>query len=351
MIFLRPSVMAALALSFSIAGAHAQGTASKPIERRDPALDALIAPDAKLALVKSGFGFTEGVTWVQKGRKGYLLFSDIPANVIYRWSPDGSLAVHLEKAGYQKPDLWRVGMPFTNGKPENDPGFEKFNLSGSNGLALDSKGRLIIAAFGSRSVDRIEANGKRTVLADRYEGKRLNGPNDVIVAKNGTIYFTDTFSGMLKLDKDPSKEMDVVGVYMIREGKLTRLIDDIVSPNGLALSPDEAWLYVNGGRDRFIRRYDINRDGTLGDSVMLADLSGEKGAGITDGMKVDAKGNLWTTGPGGVWVLSPLGKPLGLIPLPEAGTNLVFGDSDRRTLYISARTSIYKIRTLVAGAR
>jgi gluconolactonase len=208
----RRIVLGVLALAAATGHALAQGPEAKPVERKDTALDALLAPDAKLEVVKSGFGFTEGVTWVQRGKIGYLLFSDIPANVVYRLSQDGKLTIHLEKAGYQKPDLWRVGMPFTNGKREGDPGFEKFNMSGSNGLALDRQGRLVIAAFGSRSIDRIEKNGKRTVLADRYQGKRLSGPNDVIVAKNGTIYFTDTYSGMLKLDTDPSKEMNEFGV-------------------------------------------------------------------------------------------------------------------------------------------
>jgi gluconolactonase len=346
----RSSIAFCFGLALCAGTALAQAPAFKPVEKKDPGLDALIAPDAKLELVKSGFGFTEGVTWVPTGKKGYLIFSDIPANVIYRLSPDGKAEIHVEKAGYQKPDLWRVGMPFTNGKKEDDPGFEKFNMSGSNGLALDRQGRIIVAAFGNRSIERIEKNGKRTVLADRYQGKRLSGPNDVIVAKNGTIYFTDTYSGMLKLDKDPSKEMNEIGVYMIRGDKITRLIDDIASPNGLALSPDEKSLYVNGGRDKFIRRYDVNPDGTLGDSIMVVDFGAEKAPGITDGTKVDAKGNIWTTGPGGIWVISPVGKPLGLIPLPEGGTNLVFGDADRKTLYISARTSIYKIRTLVPGA-
>lgn len=330
--------------------ALAQAPAMAPIEKKDAALDALIAPDAKLERIATGFGFTEGVTWVQQGKKGYLLFSDIPANVIYRWTPDGKVAIHLEKSGYQKPDLWRVGMEFTNGKPPTDPGFEKFTMAGSNGLALDRQGRLVIAAFGGRSIDRIEKNGKRTVLADRFEGKRFGGPNDVIVKKDGTIYFSDTFSGMLKLDKDPSKELDVVGIYMLRNGKVTRLVDDIAFPNGLAFSPDEKSLYINGGRERYIRRYDLKPDGTLGDSVFLIDLNNEKAPGITDGMKVDVQGNLWTTGPGGVWVISAVGKPLGVIPLPEGGTNLVFGDADRKTLYVSARTSVFKIRTKVAGA-
>ena len=321
----------------------------KPIEKKDAALDKLIDAEARLAMVATGFGFTEGTTWVQSGRTGYLLFSDIPANVVYRLNPGGAIQLYLEKSGYQKPDLWRVGMEFNNGKPATDPSFEKFTMAGSNGLAMDRQARLVIAAFGSRSVDRIEKDGRRTVLADRYEGKRLGGPNDVIVKRDGTIYFSDTWSGLLKQDKDPAKEIDKIGIYMIRDGKLSRLVDDIAFPNGLAFSPDEKILYVNGGRDRYIRKYPVKADGTLGEKSMLIDLNAEKAVGITDGMKLDTAGNIWTTGPGGVWVITSEGKPLGVIPLPEAGTNLVFGDADRKTLYIAARTSLYKIRTKSTG--
>jgi len=347
------TVLIGCALLAGVAVAAAPVLAQVPgataIEKKDPVLDALISPGAKLELVATGFGFTEGVTWVQQGQSGHLLFSDIPANVIYRWTPDGKVAIHLEKSGYQKPDLWRVGMEFNNGKQPNERGFEKFNLSGSNGLALDREGRLVIATWTGRSIDRIEKDGKRVVLADRYEGKRFGGTNDVVVRKDGSVYFTDGFGGMLKFDKDPSRELDTSAIYMIRDGKVTRVVDDIPSTNGLAFSPDEKIFYANGSRDNFIRRYDVRPDGTLGNSTLLIDLSGEKAPGITDGMKVDVLGNLWTTGPGGIWIISPAGKPLGIIALPEGGANLVFGDGDRKTLYIAARTSIYKIRTNVRG--
>jgi gluconolactonase len=318
---------------------------------KDASLEALIAPDAQVELVASGFGFTEGVTWVQCGDEDYLLFSDIPANVIYRWSPDGEIAIYLEKSGYQKPDHWRVGMEFTNGKPPGDPGFEKFTLCGSNGLALDPQGRLVIATWAGRSIVRIEHDGARTTLADRFDGKRFGGPNDVVVRKDGAIYFTDTFGGMLKRDKDPSREIDINAVYRVQDGEVTRVVDDIPSTNGLAFSPDEKTFYANGSQNRYIRRYDVRPDGTLANGALLIDLNAEPASGITDGMKIDEEGNLWTTGPGGVWIISPEGKPLGVIPLPEDGTNLVFGDADRKTLYVSAHTSIYKIRAEVAGAR
>jgi len=181
----------------------AQKASDKPVVRVDPGLDALVSPNAKLELVKSGFGFTEGALWVQNGKSGYLLFSDIPANVIYKWTPDGKVSVYLDHSGYTGQDIWRVGFIQTNGKDRNDPLFEEFPMIGSNGLALDRQGRLIIATWAGRSIDRIEKNGKRTVLADRYEGKRFNGTNDVIVKKDGSIYFTDGFGGLRLREKDP----------------------------------------------------------------------------------------------------------------------------------------------------
>jgi gluconolactonase len=320
------------------------------IEVKHSALGGLISPDAALELVATGFGFTEGVTWATCRGEGCLLFSDIPANVIYRWSPRDGVAIHMEKSGYPKPDHWRVGMEFTNGKPPDDPGFEKFTMCGSNGLALDPQGRLIICTWAGRSIVRVEADGRRTTLADRFEGKRFGGPNDVVVRKDGAIYFTDTFGGMLKYDKDPSREIEVQSIYRIQDGEVTRVIDDIRSTNGLGFSPDEKVFYANGSIDRFIRRYDVMPDGTFANGALLIDLNPEPRSGITDGMKVDERGNLWTTGPGGIWIVSPSGEPLGRIPLPEDGTNVVFGDDDRKTLYISAHTSIYKIRTHVRGA-
>lgn len=318
---------------------------------KDPIFDTLVAPGSQLDLIATGFGFTEGITWVQDGTSGYLLFSDIPANVIYRLVPGRKPEIYLEKTGYQNNDVWRVGMRFNNGKPEGDPAFEKFNMFGSNGLALDRQGRLVIAAWAGRSIVRLERNHTRTVVAERFEGKRFGGPNDVVVRNDGSIYFTDTFGGMLLGDKDPSKELAANAIYMIREGKVTRVVDDIANTNGLAFSPDEKVLYANGSIDNYIRRYDVLPDGTLTNSKMLCDLSQDKSPGITDGMKVDQFGNLWTTAPGGIWVISPQGKPLGVIKLPEAASNLVFGDREKKSLYISANGNIYKLKVNVAGCR
>jgi gluconolactonase len=326
--------------------ASAQG--DKPvILRLDPALDALVSADAKLELVKGGFGFTEGIIWVEQSR--YLLLSDIPANVIYKLTPRGETSIYMQRSGYTKPDIWRVGFEQTNGKDPSDPQFEKFYMIGSNGLALDRQGRLIIATWAGRSIDRIEKSGKRRVLADQYEGKQFNGPNDVIVKRNGTIYFTDTYGGLRLREKDPRKGLDFQGVYMIKAGKVSRIIDDIPNPNGLALSPDEKYLYANGSRDKYVRRYRVLPDDTVTDSQMFIDISGDKTPGITDGLKVDVKGNLWESAAGGVWIISPEGKHLGTIFTPELVANVEFGDPDHKTLYIAARTSVYRIRVNIAG--
>lgn len=336
-------------------GAQAEPAAEKSISRLDPALDALLAPEAKLEMAVTGFGFTEGNIWVEnkkdKKNKGYLLFSDIPANVVYKWTPDGKVSVYLEKAGYQKPDTWRAGFEFHNGREASDPKFEKFFMSGSNGLTMDRQGRLIIAAWAGRSIDRIEKNGKRTVLAATFHGKQFNGTNDVVVKRDGMIYFTDTCDGLRGRCKDPKRGIDTVGIFRVspKGGEVTQIIDDIPVPNGLVFSPDEKILYANGGGKRYINAYDVNPDGTVKNGRLLVDLNDDKAPGITDGMKVDVKGNIYTTGPGGVWIISPEGKRLGLIPLPELGGNVAFGDPDYKTLYIAARSSIYKIRTRLAG--
>jgi gluconolactonase len=342
------SIVAAVLFAFAAAATCAQVTGDKPVVvRMDPALDALVSPAAKLEVVKTGFGFTEGITWVDKG--GYLLLSDIPANVIYRMTPNGETAIHLYRAGYGKPDIWRAGAEQTNGKNPADPQFEKFFMTGSDGLALDPQGRLIIATYSGRSIDRLEENGSRTVLADSFEGQKLNGPNDVVVKKNGTIYFSETFGGLRLRDKDPGKGLQYQGLFMIRDGKVSLVAKDIATPNGLTLSPDEKYLYANGGGMKYVRRYRVQPDDTLTDSQMLIDLSADPAPGITDGMKVDSQGNIYESGPGGIWIISPQGKHLGTILVPELVANLVFGDADRKTLYIAARTSVYRIRVNTAG--
>ena len=344
------AMSAALCLVALAGAAQAQQSTNKSVMRIDPALDALIPPDANLELVKGGFGFTEGALWVPERKGGYLLFSDIPANVIYKLNPaDDKVSVWLDHSGYTGQDIWRVGFMQTNGKDKSDPKFEEFPMIGSNGLALDHEGRVVIATWAGRSIDRIEKNGNRTVLADRYDGKRFGGTNDLVVAKDDFIYFTDGFGGLRHTTDDPRKELDFNGVYRVKDGTVTLVIRDISNTNGLAFSPDQKILYANGSRDRYIKRYDVSPDGTLTNGRMLIDMNSDPARGITDGLRVDVKGNLWETGPGGVWIITPEGKHLGTIALPELGANVEFGDADRKTLYIAARTSIYKIRTNVAG--
>jgi gluconolactonase len=329
----------------------AQSPAGNSVDRLDPALDALVSPDAKLSLVKGGFGFTEGTTWVQEGKRGYLLFSDIPANVIFKMTPDdGKVSLYLDHSGYTGYDIWTVGFEQNNGKDPSDPRFRKFFMIGSNGLTLDRQGRLIIATWAGRSIARLEKDGTRTTLADRYEGKRFGGPNDVIVKKDGTIYFTDQFGGLRLRERDPGIEMPA-GVYMIKDGKVTLLITDFVNPNGLAFSPDEKVFYANDSNRKLVMRYDVQPDDTIANGRLFLDTSVDPAPGPPDGMRVDVKGNLYGAGPRGVWIVSPEGKHLGTILVPEMVANLEFGDADRKTLYIAAREGIYKIRTNTTGNR
>jgi gluconolactonase len=329
--------------------ATAEPASDKAVARFDPALDALVSADAKVELVKGGFGFTEGPIWVQKGREGYLLFTDIPGNVVWKLTPDGKASVYLSNVGYNGPEVWRWGGIQNNGKERNDPQFEEFAMIGADGLTLDRQGRLILATFAGRSLMRIEANGARTVLADRYEGKRFGGPNDVVVKRDGAIYFTDTYGSFRLRDKDPRKELDFNAVYRWKDGKIALVVKDMPATNGLAFSPDEKFLYVNGSRDNYVNRYEVRPDGTLTNGMRFIDMSKETERGITDGLRVDTKGNLYETAPGGVWIISPEGKHLGTIRAPEQSTNIGFGDADKKTLYIAARTSIYKIRVNTPG--
>ncbi len=331
----------------AVSSLHAQLPGDQPaVIRLDPALDSLVSADAKLDLVKNDFGFTEGVVWVDEGKSGYLLLSDMYANVIYKVTPEGKVSLYLDHSGYTGYDIWRVGMP----QPDTNRK-DVFFMIGSNGLALDRQGRLVIATWTGRSIDRIEKDGKRTVLADRYEGKRFGGTNDLVVKKDGAIYFTDGFGGLRGRDKDPQKELDFAGIFMWKDGKVTLAIKDIPTPNGLAFSPDEKYLYANGSQNRYLRRYGVQADDTLTNSQMLIDMNSDPAPGITDGLKVDTKGNIYESGPGGIWVLSPDGKHLGTIRTPEFVANVAFGGPDNKTLYIAARTSIYRVRVNTPGIR
>src|SRR3954471_7483380 len=207
-------LMIATASLLATSLANAQTSNDKAVVRLDPALDALVSAEAKVELVKGGFGFTEGPVWFQKGREGYLLFTDIPGRVVWKLTPqDGKASVYLSDVGYTGPEAWRWGGIQNNGFDKNDPKFEEFAMLGADGLTLDRQGRLVLATFAGRSLMRIEPNGRRTVLADNYEGKRFGGPNDVVVKRDGAIYFTDTFGSFRQREKDPRKELDFNGVY------------------------------------------------------------------------------------------------------------------------------------------
>ncbi len=298
------------------------------IDRKDPALDALIAPDAKIEKLASGFKFIEGPVWIAKDG-GYLLFSDIPNNSIMKWTPDGKVAEYLKPSGY-------------NGKEPLE------GYIGSNGLLLDKEGRLIICQHGDGKVVRQEPDGKLTVLAEKYQGKRLNSPNDAVYKSNGDLYFTDPPYGFPKQDEDPRKQLKFNGIFRLTaKGKLDLLNKDQTRPNGIAFSPDEKTLYVANSdpAKKNWMKYDVQADGTIKNGTVFFDATAEAADGLPDGMKVDGKGNLYCTGPGGVWIFAPDGKHLGTIAPPEVPANVGWGD-DGKTLYMTAREGLYRIKTL-----
>jgi gluconolactonase len=328
------------------AGAWAQSPATpKAVLRLDPVLDSLISPSAKLELLKGDyFGFVEGPVWVPEGSSGFLLFSDLPANAIYKWTPKRELSVAFPRSGFTGRDSSTAGAELNNGRLT-------VIILGSNGLTRDRQGRLVICAHGDRALVRLEKDGTRTILADRYEGKRLNSPNDVVVKSNGSIYFTDPPFGLRGAMTSPLRELPFHGVFLLKDGKVRLLDKDPQGafPNGIAFSPDEKYLYVTGGQR--ITRYEVQPDDTVANGRVLVDMTADKAPGSTDGMKVDQKGNLYATGPGGIWIISPEGKPLGKILMQEAPANLAFGDPDGKSLYVTARRGLYRIRLNAPGIR
>lgn len=304
------------------------------IVRNDPALDNIVGPNPKIFKLAAGFKFTEGPVWIPAGR--HLLFSDPNSNVIYQYTPEGNgrLAVFRTPSGYSGADIAEYGQP------------------GSNGLTLDPQGRLTINQHGNRRVIRLEKDGSETVLADRYEGKRLNSPNDLVYRSDGTLYFTDPPFGLPKFFADPRKELDFSGVYALHNGKLQLVSRDFTGPNGIAFSPDEKYLYVGNWDEqkKVVMRYEVNNDGTLRNGRLFFDMTSAKGEDALDGIKVDQAGNLYVSGPGGLWVLSPEGKHLGTIIAPMHVHNMAWGDDDGRTLYLCARSGLYKMRLNIPGA-
>jgi gluconolactonase len=307
------------------------------IVKVDPGLDTIVAPGAKLEKLAGGFLFTEGPVWVPATAttSGYLLFSDPNNNTIYRWSPEGQVSVFRTKSGYAGLDVGEYHQP------------------GSNGLTLDKQGRLTINQHGNRRVIRVEPRGNITVLADRYYGKRLNSPNDLVYRSDGALYFTDPPFGLPKVFEDPRKELPYSGVYCVKDGQVKLVSTRLDAPNGIALTPDEKHLYVNNWNDKkkLILRYEVNPDCTLSNETLFFDMTNAPGEDALDGMKVDMHGNVYSTGPGGLWIISREGKQLGLIKGPEDPHNMAWGDDDGKTLYITAMTGIYRIRLKIPGVR
>ena len=303
------------------------------VTRLDPAMDAIVGPNPKLFKLAEGFQFTEGPIWVRDG--AYLLFSDPNANTQYKYTEGGNLSVFRHPSGYSGADIAEYGQP------------------GSNGLTLDAQGRLTINEHGNRRVTRLEKNGSLTILADRYEGKRLNSPNDLVYRSDGTLYFTDPPFGLPKFFDDPRRELPFSGVYSLRNGKLQLISKDLKGPNGIAFSPDEKYLYVTNWDEKrkVVMRYDTNGDGTLSSGKVFFDMTSSPGEDALDGVKVDGKGNLYVSGPGGLWVLSPQGKHLGTIMPPKHPHNMAWGGYDGKTLYLCARSGLYRMPLKVAGAR
>ena len=309
------------------------------VAKNDAALDEIVPAGAKIEKLAGGFLFTEGPIWVPRTEDtdGYLLFSDPNNNLIYRWTQDGQLSILMTKSGYRGIDIGEYGQP------------------GSNGLTLDKQGRLTINQHGNRRVVRMEKNGQFTVLADRYEGKRLNSPNDLVYKSDGALYFTDPPFGLPKFFDDPRKELPYSGVFRVSpDGKNVQLLTkELSGPNGLAFSPDEKYFYVDNWdeKKKIIMRYEVNLDGTLSNGKVFFDMTSADGEDALDGMKIDQKGNLYVSGPGGLWIISPGGKHLGTIVGPEHPHNFAWGDDDGKTLYLCAKTGLYRIRLNIPGIR
>ena len=297
------------------------------IERLDPALDALLAPDAKIEVLASGFNWSEGPVW----KDGGIVFSDVPENTVFGWKEgEKAASVVLKPSGS------------LNGK----------DGQGSNGLAVDAQGRLVLCQHGERRVARLEKDGSFTALADRFQGKRFNSPNDLVIAKSGIVYFTDPPYGLKKGTDQP--ELDFHGIFSVDASGKVSLIDKAVRfPNGIALSPDEKTLYVavSDPQDTRVIAYDLATPGAASRVVFNAQsLKSPQRKGGCDGMKVDAQGNIWTTGPGGVLILDKNGKHLGSILTGQATANCAWGGEDRSTLYITADMFLLRVKTKTRGS-
>jgi gluconolactonase len=309
-----------------------EAVAQTEVVRLDPALDSVIAPGTRIERVATGYTFVEGPLW----RNGELWFSDLLGNTVNAIGADGKARVLMQKAG---------------GLDTFPPGA----YQGSNGMAVDQDGSVLLAQHGVRRIARLNDQFQATPVIERFEGKRLNSPNDLTFHPDGSLWFTDPPYGLVGQDKDPAKEIPFNGVYRWSNGQLQAVVRDLPRPNGLAFSPDGKVLYVaNSGPEMFIMRYDVGANGQATNGRRFADFpqsGGQPAPDVPDGLKVDAQGNVWATGPGGIRIINPEGRQLGQIRLPEVAANLAFGGPDLKTLYITASTNVYRLPSLVAGAR
>ena len=303
------------------------------VVRLDPAIDAIVPANPKIFKLAEGFQFTEGPVWI---KTGYLLFSDPNANTIYKYNvANGKLSVFKSNSGYSGKDIAEYFQP------------------GSNGLTLDPQGRLTINEHGNHRVTRVEKDGRVTVLADKYEGKRLNSPNDLVYRSDGTLFFTDPPFGLPKVYDDPRKELPYSGVFALHKGQLKLVSTDLKGPNGIAFSPDEKYLYVGNWdpEKKIIMRYEVAADATLSNGKIFFDMTRAPGEDALDGIKIDWRGNLYVSGPGGLWIISSEGKHLGTIIPPKHPHNLAWGGEDGKTLYMTAQGSLYRMPLNIPGIR
>ena len=306
------------------------------IVRSDPALDAVIAPGAKIERMATGFVFVEGPMW----RKGALWFSDLRGNKMYSVSPDGKLTMLLDHAG----------------------GLQSFAAGankGSNAMVTDKDGTVLMNQHGARRIVRLDGAMHMTTFLEKYDGKQLNSPNDLVFAADGSLWITDppyTFfdpsNPNKDLDKDPAKQVPFNAVWRYKDGKLTPMITDLPRPNGIGFSPDGKTLYISNTEPQaLLLKYDVGADGKLSNRKVIADPTTEPGIGVPDGLKVDSQGNLWASGQGGIRIFSPQGKLLGQIQLPEVAANVAWGGPDLKTAYIMGSTSVYRLQSKVPGEK
>jgi len=324
-------ILACSKSSAPAASAPQSPAATGTVVRLDPAIDALVPQDAKVEKVAGGFTFTEGPVW----RPGMgLWFSDLIGNVVRQWSPDGKVIEILHPMGFPA-EMW-------GGR----------GLVGPNAMVADKDGAILLCEHANRRIVRITKDMLISVLVDHYQGKRLNSPNDLVYRSDGSLYFTDPPYGLPKENDDPTKELPFNGVFRLSNGKLQVIIKDLNLPNGIAFSPDQKTLYVDNSdpAHKIWMKYDVAADGTVSNGQLMADATKDPGSGNPDGMKLDSQGNIYSAGPGGLWVFSPAGKHLGTIKVPEIVSNCAWGD-DGKTLYIMARTSVYRIKLSVPGQK